>query len=156
MHRGGVMCRAGVALVRIKCQVGRAAMPHVGGCSGVALVLQWCCSGCFARHRAVLLHAVHLGTSRPFESKRERQRSCLPLPISCATPAVPSPIELPWDQPSDSCQEYSDWKERKTYLAPWRKIDSAPLGTQLEAAVPPTTPPLLRAPHSLQHCCTRS
>ncbi|XP_065594410.1 serine/threonine-protein kinase Chk1 isoform X1 [Cyrtonyx montezumae] len=35
--------------------------------------------------------------------------------------------ELPWDQPSDSCQEYSDWKERKTYLAPWRKIDSAPL-----------------------------
>uniref|UniRef100_A0A8B9CNB1 Serine/threonine-protein kinase CHK1 n=2 Tax=Anser TaxID=8842 RepID=A0A8B9CNB1_9AVES len=35
--------------------------------------------------------------------------------------------ELPWDQPSDSCQEYSDWKERKTYLPPWRKIDSAPL-----------------------------
>ncbi|XP_015739538.1 serine/threonine-protein kinase Chk1 isoform X2 [Coturnix japonica] len=35
--------------------------------------------------------------------------------------------ELPWDQPSDSCQEYSDWKERKTYLSPWRKIDSAPL-----------------------------
>ncbi|NXL39163.1 CHK1 kinase, partial [Glaucidium brasilianum] len=35
--------------------------------------------------------------------------------------------ELPWDQPSDSCQEYSDWKERKTYLSPWKKIDSAPL-----------------------------
>ncbi|KFQ43701.1 Serine/threonine-protein kinase Chk1, partial [Nestor notabilis] len=35
--------------------------------------------------------------------------------------------ELPWDQPSDSCQEYSDWKERKTYLPPWKKIDSAPL-----------------------------
>ncbi|NXR17550.1 CHK1 kinase, partial [Cinclus mexicanus] len=35
--------------------------------------------------------------------------------------------ELPWDQPSDSCQEYSDWKEKKTYLPPWKKIDSAPL-----------------------------
>ncbi|NXN07247.1 CHK1 kinase, partial [Indicator maculatus] len=35
--------------------------------------------------------------------------------------------ELPWDQPSDSCQEYSDWKEKKTYLSPWKKIDSAPL-----------------------------
>ena len=43
----------------------------------------------------------------------------------------PSPIsflELPWDQPSDSCQEYCDWKEKKTYLNPWKKIDSAPLG----------------------------
>uniref|UniRef100_A0A8C5JEC8 non-specific serine/threonine protein kinase n=1 Tax=Junco hyemalis TaxID=40217 RepID=A0A8C5JEC8_JUNHY len=27
----------------------------------------------------------------------------------------------------DSCQEYSDWKEKKTYLPPWKKIDSAPL-----------------------------
>ncbi|KAM9369981.1 serine/threonine-protein kinase Chk1 [Phaethornis superciliosus] len=35
--------------------------------------------------------------------------------------------ELPWDQPSDTCQEYSDWKEHKTYLPPWKKIDSAPL-----------------------------
>uniref|UniRef100_A0A5F8GXS9 Serine/threonine-protein kinase CHK1 n=1 Tax=Monodelphis domestica TaxID=13616 RepID=A0A5F8GXS9_MONDO len=35
--------------------------------------------------------------------------------------------ELPWDQPSDSCQEYCDWKEKKTYLTPWKKIDSAPL-----------------------------
>uniref|UniRef100_H0VVF5 Serine/threonine-protein kinase CHK1 n=1 Tax=Cavia porcellus TaxID=10141 RepID=H0VVF5_CAVPO len=35
--------------------------------------------------------------------------------------------ELPWDQPSDSCQEYVDWKEKKTYLNPWKKIDSAPL-----------------------------
>uniref|UniRef100_A0A2K6UQU6 non-specific serine/threonine protein kinase n=1 Tax=Saimiri boliviensis boliviensis TaxID=39432 RepID=A0A2K6UQU6_SAIBB len=35
--------------------------------------------------------------------------------------------ELPWDQPSDSCQEYSDWKEKKTYLNPWKKLDSAPL-----------------------------
>nr|XP_045002323.1 serine/threonine-protein kinase Chk1 isoform X2 [Jaculus jaculus] len=38
--------------------------------------------------------------------------------------------ELPWDQPSDSCQEYSDWKEKKTYLNPWKKIDSAPLGAK--------------------------
>ncbi|XP_074159976.1 serine/threonine-protein kinase Chk1 isoform X1 [Sminthopsis crassicaudata] len=35
--------------------------------------------------------------------------------------------ELPWDQPSDNCQEYCDWKEKKTYLTPWKKIDSAPL-----------------------------
>ncbi|NWI15632.1 CHK1 kinase, partial [Crypturellus soui] len=35
--------------------------------------------------------------------------------------------ELPWDQPSAECQEYSDWKERKTYLPPWKKIDAAPL-----------------------------
>ncbi|XP_057604644.1 serine/threonine-protein kinase Chk1 isoform X2 [Hippopotamus amphibius kiboko] len=38
--------------------------------------------------------------------------------------------ELPWDQPSDSCQEYCDWKEKKTYLNPWKKIDSAPLGAK--------------------------
>ncbi|KAM6107757.1 LOW QUALITY PROTEIN: serine/threonine-protein kinase Chk1 [Pterocles gutturalis] len=38
--------------------------------------------------------------------------------------------ELPWDQPSDACQEYSDWKERKTYLSPGRN-DSAPLVTLL-------------------------
>uniref|UniRef100_A0A8C5MWJ8 Serine/threonine-protein kinase CHK1 n=1 Tax=Leptobrachium leishanense TaxID=445787 RepID=A0A8C5MWJ8_9ANUR len=35
--------------------------------------------------------------------------------------------ELPWDQPSDSCQEYCDWKERKHYLNPWKKVDSTPL-----------------------------
>ncbi|XP_025057106.1 serine/threonine-protein kinase Chk1, partial [Alligator sinensis] len=35
--------------------------------------------------------------------------------------------ELPWDQPSNSCQEYCDWKEKKTYLPPWKKIDSVPL-----------------------------
>ncbi|XP_069878750.1 serine/threonine-protein kinase Chk1-like [Dipodomys merriami] len=35
--------------------------------------------------------------------------------------------DLPWEQPSDSCREYCDWKENKTYLMPWKKIDSAPL-----------------------------
>ncbi|KAM8795510.1 serine/threonine-protein kinase Chk1 [Eudromia elegans] len=35
--------------------------------------------------------------------------------------------ELPWDEPSAACQEYSDWRERKTHLPPWTKIDSAPL-----------------------------
>lgn len=40
-------------------------------------------------------------------------------------------LELPWDQPSDSCQEYCDWKEKKTYLNPWKKIDSAPLGNRV-------------------------
>ncbi|NP_956487.1 serine/threonine-protein kinase Chk1 [Danio rerio] len=35
--------------------------------------------------------------------------------------------ELPWDQPSENCQEYLDWLERKTYLTPWKKIDAVPL-----------------------------
>ncbi|XP_069878747.1 serine/threonine-protein kinase Chk1-like [Dipodomys merriami] len=35
--------------------------------------------------------------------------------------------DLPWEEPSDSCREYCDWKEKKTYLMPWKKIDSAPL-----------------------------
>uniref|UniRef100_A0A8C6S478 non-specific serine/threonine protein kinase n=1 Tax=Neogobius melanostomus TaxID=47308 RepID=A0A8C6S478_9GOBI len=30
--------------------------------------------------------------------------------------------ELPWDQPSESCQEYSDWLQKNTYLPPWKKI----------------------------------
>ncbi|XP_061608401.1 serine/threonine-protein kinase Chk1 isoform X2 [Phyllopteryx taeniolatus] len=30
--------------------------------------------------------------------------------------------ELPWDQPSEICQEYSDWLKKKTYLPPWKKI----------------------------------
>ncbi|KAL6098612.1 chek1 [Pungitius sinensis] len=30
--------------------------------------------------------------------------------------------ELPWDQPTESCQEYSDWLQKKTYLPPWKKI----------------------------------
>ncbi|XP_066502148.1 serine/threonine-protein kinase Chk1 [Hoplias malabaricus] len=36
--------------------------------------------------------------------------------------------ELPWDQPSESCQEYFDWLNQKMYLTPWKKIDSMPLG----------------------------
>ncbi|XP_063292928.1 serine/threonine-protein kinase Chk1 [Pelobates fuscus] len=35
--------------------------------------------------------------------------------------------ELPWDQPNDACQEYCDWKEKKHYLNPWKKVDSVPL-----------------------------
>ncbi|KAG7483869.1 hypothetical protein MATL_G00042980 [Megalops atlanticus] len=35
--------------------------------------------------------------------------------------------ELPWDQPTESCQEYSDWLQRKTYLTPWKKIEATPL-----------------------------
>uniref|UniRef100_A0A3P8XB22 Serine/threonine-protein kinase Chk1 n=1 Tax=Esox lucius TaxID=8010 RepID=A0A3P8XB22_ESOLU len=35
--------------------------------------------------------------------------------------------ELPWDQPSESCQEYSDWLQKKTYLSPWKKITHSPL-----------------------------
>ncbi|KAK1788301.1 hypothetical protein P4O66_016744 [Electrophorus voltai] len=36
--------------------------------------------------------------------------------------------ELPWDQPSESCQEYVDWLQKKIYITPWKKIDSVPLG----------------------------
>lgn len=35
--------------------------------------------------------------------------------------------ELPWDQPSENCQEYLDWLEKKLYLTPWKKIDAVPL-----------------------------
>uniref|UniRef100_A0A672GAD4 non-specific serine/threonine protein kinase n=1 Tax=Salarias fasciatus TaxID=181472 RepID=A0A672GAD4_SALFA len=35
--------------------------------------------------------------------------------------------ELPWDQPTESCQEYSDWLQKKTYLTPWKKIQPMPL-----------------------------
>ncbi|KAJ8266614.1 hypothetical protein GJAV_G00132500 [Gymnothorax javanicus] len=35
--------------------------------------------------------------------------------------------ELPWDQPTESCQEYSDWLQKNTYLTPWKKIDAMPL-----------------------------
>ncbi|GAA6232185.1 serine/threonine-protein kinase Chk1 [Lates japonicus] len=35
--------------------------------------------------------------------------------------------ELPWDQPTESCQEYSDWCQKKTYLPPWKKIQPTPL-----------------------------
>ncbi|CAG5873911.1 serine/threonine-protein kinase Chk1 [Menidia menidia] len=35
--------------------------------------------------------------------------------------------ELPWDQPTESCQEYSDWLLKKTYLPPWKKIQPLPL-----------------------------
>ncbi|XP_039250121.2 serine/threonine-protein kinase Chk1-like [Styela clava] len=35
--------------------------------------------------------------------------------------------ELPWDEPSDGCQEYCDWLDRKVQLSPWNKIDTIPL-----------------------------
>ncbi|XP_068456937.1 serine/threonine-protein kinase Chk1 [Clinocottus analis] len=35
--------------------------------------------------------------------------------------------ELPWDQPTESCQEFSDWLQKKTYLPPWKKIQPMPL-----------------------------
>ncbi|XP_072048437.1 serine/threonine-protein kinase Chk1-like [Amphiura filiformis] len=31
--------------------------------------------------------------------------------------------ELPWDEPTYSCKEYSDWLDKKMHLSPWRKID---------------------------------
>lgn len=35
--------------------------------------------------------------------------------------------ELPWDQPTESCQEYADWLQKKAYLPPWKKIQPMPL-----------------------------
>lgn len=35
--------------------------------------------------------------------------------------------ELPWDEPSNTCQEYCDWLDRKVHLSPWSKIDTGPL-----------------------------
>ncbi len=42
-------------------------------------------------------------------------------------------IELPWDQPSENCQEYLDWQEKKIYLTPWKKIDAVPLSKLLKS-----------------------
>ncbi|XP_064641120.1 serine/threonine-protein kinase Chk1-like [Lineus longissimus] len=35
--------------------------------------------------------------------------------------------ELPWDEPTTSCQEYNDWKECKITITPWSKINNLPL-----------------------------
>ncbi|XP_013400239.1 serine/threonine-protein kinase Chk1-like [Lingula anatina] len=35
--------------------------------------------------------------------------------------------ELPWDEPTYGCQEYSDWKDCKITLSPWNKIDNLAL-----------------------------
>ncbi|KAM9331765.1 serine/threonine-protein kinase Chk1 [Pholidichthys leucotaenia] len=35
--------------------------------------------------------------------------------------------ELPWDQPTESCQEYADWLQKKTFLNPWKKMRPTPL-----------------------------
>ncbi|KAJ0004509.1 hypothetical protein NQD34_010723 [Periophthalmus magnuspinnatus] len=44
--------------------------------------------------------------------------------------------ELPWDQPSESCQEYSDWLQKKTYLPPWKKIQPMLLGLLSKLLLP--------------------
>ncbi|KAH3870491.1 serine/threonine-protein kinase Chk1-like [Dreissena polymorpha] len=35
--------------------------------------------------------------------------------------------ELPWDEPTYSCQEYCDWKDCKITISPWNKIDTLAL-----------------------------
>lgn len=35
--------------------------------------------------------------------------------------------ELPWDEPSEKCKEFIDWKENRSYNSPWTKIDTIPL-----------------------------
>lgn len=35
--------------------------------------------------------------------------------------------ELPWDEPTYSCKEFSDWLDKKMHLSPWKKIDTTPL-----------------------------
>ncbi|XP_071806704.1 serine/threonine-protein kinase Chk1-like [Asterias amurensis] len=35
--------------------------------------------------------------------------------------------ELPWDEPTYSCREFSDWLDKKMHLSPWKKIDPLPL-----------------------------
>ncbi|KAM4546740.1 serine/threonine-protein kinase Chk1 [Fundulus diaphanus] len=44
--------------------------------------------------------------------------------------------ELPWDQPTESCQEYSDWLQKKTYLPPWKKIQPMPLSLLSKLLLP--------------------
>ncbi|KAI4813798.1 hypothetical protein KUCAC02_003026 [Chaenocephalus aceratus] len=71
------------------------------------------------------LKLTDLGLATMFRSKeRERllSRLCGTLPY-----VAPELLELPWDQPTESCQEYSDWLQKKTYLPPWKKIKPMPL-----------------------------
>nr|XP_054760286.1 serine/threonine-protein kinase Chk1-like [Lytechinus pictus]XP_054760289.1 serine/threonine-protein kinase Chk1-like [Lytechinus pictus] len=35
--------------------------------------------------------------------------------------------ELPWDEPTYSCNEFCDWLDKKMHLSPWKKIDTTPL-----------------------------
>ncbi|XP_022101375.1 serine/threonine-protein kinase Chk1-like [Acanthaster planci] len=35
--------------------------------------------------------------------------------------------ELPWDEPTNACKEFSNWLDRKMHLSPWKKIDPLPL-----------------------------
>ena len=35
--------------------------------------------------------------------------------------------ELPWDEPSMACEEYSNWLDHKIQLTPWSKIGTLPL-----------------------------
>lgn len=167
----------------------RAALPcaadHCGVISGA--VPGFCTPQGFCTLEHLSLRAVHFCISHPFKNTLEIQRLLMlpcksplckshlavafprfsPLdsaphrPGPCCPNAAGSalPAELPWDQPSDSCQEYSDWKERKTYLPPWRKIDSAPLGRQPAgsgAQHPVPCSILLFLPRFPQLCCTRS
>uniref|UniRef100_A0A3Q3BSU0 Serine/threonine-protein kinase CHK1 n=1 Tax=Kryptolebias marmoratus TaxID=37003 RepID=A0A3Q3BSU0_KRYMA len=44
--------------------------------------------------------------------------------------------ELPWDQPTESCQEFSDWLQKKTYLPPWKKIQPLPLSLLSKILLP--------------------
>uniref|UniRef100_A0A8C6P7T1 Serine/threonine-protein kinase CHK1 n=1 Tax=Nothobranchius furzeri TaxID=105023 RepID=A0A8C6P7T1_NOTFU len=44
--------------------------------------------------------------------------------------------ELPWDQPSETCQEFSDWLQKKTYLPPWKKIQPLPLSLLSKLLLP--------------------
>ncbi|MEQ2258300.1 Serine/threonine-protein kinase Chk1 [Xenotaenia resolanae] len=44
--------------------------------------------------------------------------------------------ELPWDQPTESCEEYADWLQKKTYLPPWNKIQPMPLSLLSKLLLP--------------------
>uniref|UniRef100_A0A6Q2YXZ2 Serine/threonine-protein kinase CHK1 n=1 Tax=Esox lucius TaxID=8010 RepID=A0A6Q2YXZ2_ESOLU len=62
--------------------------------------------------------------------------------------------ELPWDQPSESCQEYSDWLQKKTYLSPWKKITHSPLSkTHPHTPFGKTYTP---SPNFSSHYCART
>ncbi|NWU72302.1 CHK1 kinase, partial [Pterocles burchelli] len=107
--------------VFLKEKLKRRDVGNAGGCTyGMYRGLCMGCVGVYVGN-AGGMYRIHRD---PFP--RRSQALQLQPPAAAVTPRV-SPPELPWDQPSDTCQEYSDWKERKTYLSPWKKIDSAPL-----------------------------
>ena len=44
-------------------------------------------------------------------------------------------LELPWDAPTSTCQEYREWCAKNYFFSPWSKISNEPLGMHMYNAI---------------------